>query len=373
LGAFGEKTFQTSLSMLGEFVDRELEKEFVGQEAMHSIKFARPAVLLLGVLYFLFIIADFFLIADRHIFNMLLLNRALFLMFSIIFHFWLKDIKRLKYYYLNVTAYELIGTVFLLYVFNQYEAPNFLIQSFNIIILLLVVFIIPNRWSHKVAVSLIISISFFFTYITVDSPVNARELAASIVNTAIVIILSAVSSLRANRYKRIQYVNNKELTRLSSRDSLTGIYNRYRFEEELYRSIKHAHRYGGQLSLILFDIDDFKRINDIYGHAVGDKMIIKVTELVKLVIRECDFFSRWGGEEFALILPDTDKEDATLLAQRLRTRICCTYFEPAGQITCSFGIDSFKPGDDINSFMKRVDKLMYLAKQSGKDQVINAF
>jgi len=373
LGVLGGKDFRVRLSFLGEFVDKELEKEFAGHEAMHSVRLARPSVLLLGILYFSFAVSDTFLTANRHTFNLLLLNRALFLFVSILFHVWLKKGRSINELFLSVTLYEIIGAGFIMHVFLNYEAPNFLIQTFNIMIVLIVVYIMPNRWGYKVLVSLIISIGFFWICFRIFPQVGSREFTASITNTAIVIVLSAISSFQINRHKRIQFANNKELTRLSSRDSLTGIYNRHRFEEELHRYIRHIHRYGGQLSLILFDIDDFKRINDSFGHAVGDKIIVNVTELVKLMIRETDFFSRWGGEEFAVILPDTDKEDATRLAHRLRTRICCTYFEPVGQITCSFGIDSFKPGDNIDTLMKRVDKFMYMAKEAGKDQVINAF
>ncbi len=373
MGSFGEKTFQARLNILGEFADRELEKEFVGHEVAYSIRLVRPALLLLGILYFLFIIADYALIRDGHTFNLILLNRALFLLLSIIFHFRLKNVSRLNHYYEYVTAYEIIGTLFLLYIFIKYEYPIFLVQSSDIMILLLLVFLIPNRLNYMIMVSLIISISFFALSFHTGVPINAREFTASIVHIMIVIILVGISALNINRYKRIQYASNKELIRLSSRDSLTGIYNRHRFEEELYRSIRHAQRYGTQLSLILFDIDDFKRINDNYGHLTGDQVLIEVTRAIKMEIRESDMFCRWGGEEFALILLDTDKENATELAQRLRTRICCTYFDPVGQITCSFGITSFNPGDDSNSLIERVDRFMHMAKQLGKDQVINDF
>ena len=371
MGSFGEKAFRARISIMGEFADRELEKEYASHETEYSKKFVRPAVLLLGVLYFLFIAADYHLIRNGQVFNLLLLNRVLFLTLSILFSLWLKKINSTGYYYIGVTAYEIIGTVFLLYLFYKYETPVFLIQSLDILILLLVVNIIPNRWIYTVLVSLVISIGFYWFSFGAERAVAAREFSASIVHTALVVVLFAVSGYRINRYKRIQFADNKELARLSSRDALTGIYNRYRFEEELRRGIKHAHRYGTQLSLILFDIDNFKAINDNFGHLIGDKVLVEFTGIVNSEIRETDFFARWGGEEFALILSGTGKQDATLLAKRLRERICSTYFNPVGQITCSFGIDSFRPGDDTESLFQRVDRLMYLAKRSGKDRVIN--
>src|SRR5690554_233795 len=109
MGSFGEKTFRAPLSLLGEFADRELEKEYADHEIKCSIGFVRPAVLLLGVLYFLFVIADYFFIEDSQVFNSLLLNRVLFLVVSILFSLWLKTNNRSRDYYLSVTAYEIIG------------------------------------------------------------------------------------------------------------------------------------------------------------------------------------------------------------------------------------------------------------------------
>jgi len=372
MGFSGEKAFQALLTVTGEYADRELEKEYTSHEVKYSKRFVRPAVLLLGVLYFSFVIADHYLVKNGQIFNLLMINRILFLSLSILFSLWLKRINNPGYYYLGVTAYEVVGTVFLMHIFKKYETPVFLIQSLNVLIVLLVIYIIPNRWIFSIITSLGICIGFYSLAIGINSTISPRELSASIVHTALVVILFGISAYRINRYKRKQYADNKELIRLSSRDALTGIYNRYRFEEELQRCTKHANRYGTRFSLVLFDIDNFKVINDKFGHLIGDRVLVEFTEVIKTEIRETDFFSRWGGEEFALILTDTEKEDATLLANRLRARICSTFFNPVGQVTCSFGIDAFLPGDDVESLFQRVDRLMYLAKQSGKDQVIDA-
>jgi len=370
MGSYREKTSKARLSVLGEFTDREFEKEYAYYQIKYSIKFVRPAVLLLGVLYFLFIIADFLLISDGRVLNVLLLNRVLFLIISILFNFWLKSSSRYGNYYLSVTAYEAVGAAFLLSVLYRYETPVFLIQSLHVLLLLLVIYILPNRWLYMVMVMSAVGFSFYLLSFGTDIVGSVREFTASIVHTVLVMVLLTVSSYRLNRYRRIQYANSKELERLSSRDALTGIYNRYRFEEELHRAIVNANRYGTGLSLIMFDIDNFKAINDNYGHLVGDKVLVEFTEIVKTEIRECDFFCRWGGEEFALILSDTDKEAAARLANRLRARVCSSYINPVGQVTCSFGIDSLRTGDDSKSLFQRVDRLMYLAKESGKDQVI---
>ena len=371
MGSFGEKTFQARISILGEFADRELEKEFAGQEMIHSKKSVRSAALLLGVLYFALAAADFSRICDKKVLSVFLLNRILFLAVSILFSFLLGNVKKPENYYLSITAYEITGAFFLMWTFFLNETPVFMIQYLNILILLLLVFIIPNRTVYTVTAALGISLCFHLFSSINGMAINDREFIAAVVHSGLIIVLFSMYSLLVNRYKRINYLENKVLRRLSSRDALTGIYNRQRFEEELRRAIKHAQRYGTQLSLVLFDIDNFKAVNDGYGHLVGDKVLVEFVSIVGTEIRETDFFARWGGEEFALILPGADKRDATLLANRLRDRICSTYINPVGQITCSFGIDSYRQGDDCETLFKRVDRLMYIAKQAGKDQVIN--
>ncbi|HZX45662.1 MAG TPA: GGDEF domain-containing protein [Clostridia bacterium] len=371
MGSFGEKTFRASISILGEFTDKELEKEFADQEMIRTIKSVRSAALLLGVLYFALVAADFSRIGDKKVLSLFLLNRILFLTISILFSFFLRNAKRPANYYLSITAYEITGAFFLMWTFFLHEAPIFLIQYLNILILLLIIFIIPNRLVYTVTVSLGISLCFHLIPSITGMAIMGREFIVSIVHNGLVIVFFSLYSLLVNRYKRINYLDIKALKRLSSRDALTGIYNRYRFEEELLRTIKHAQRYGTQLSLVLFDIDNFKAVNDNFGHLVGDKVLVEFVDIVSSEIRETDFFARWGGEEFALILTGADKHDATLLANRLRARISSTYINPVGQITCSFGIDTYRPGDDCESLFKRVDRLMYMAKQSGKDQVIN--
>ncbi len=371
MGSFGEKTFRARISILGEFADRELEKEFAGQEMIHSKKSVRSAALLLGVLYFALAAADFSRIGDKKVLSVFLLNRILFLAVSILFSFLLGNVKKPENYYLSITAYEITGAFFLMWTFFLNETPVFMIQYLNILILLLLVFIIPNRTVYTVTAALGISLCFHLFSSINGMAINDREFIAAVVHSGLIIVLFSMYSLLVNRYKRINYLENKVLRRLSSRDALTGIYNRQRFEEELRRAIKHAQRYGTQLSLVLFDIDNFKAVNDGYGHLVGDKVLVEFVSIVGTEIRETDFFARWGGEEFALILPGADKRDATLLANRLRDRICSTYINPVGQITCSFGIDSYRQGDDCETLFKRVDRLMYIAKQAGKDQVIN--
>ena len=113
----------------------------------------------------------------------------------------------------------------------------------------------------------------------------------------------------------------------------------------------------------MFDIDKFKEINDEYGHLIGDKILIRMTELIKNEIREIDSFARYGGDEFMIINPETKLNGAVELAERLRKKIEDTDFAKVEKVSCSFGVAQLKAEDDIDSFLKRVDDYLYKAKE----------
>ncbi len=160
-----------------------------------------------------------------------------------------------------------------------------------------------------------------------------------------------------------------ELKKLSITDQLTGIYNRLKFAKSLTDEISRWKRYDSGLSLIMFDIDHFKNVNDSFGHDIGDEVLIKMTNLIKEYIRDSDVFSRWGGEEFMILLPHTKIKDASNLSERIRKKIENKYFRGPNTITCSFGVTEFTIDDTEESFTKRVDEALYESKHSGRNQV----
>jgi polar amino acid transport system substrate-binding protein len=162
----------------------------------------------------------------------------------------------------------------------------------------------------------------------------------------------------------------KALEKLATIDKLTCIYNRYMIDNSLSEQIEIAKRYNKHLSIIFFDIDHFKEVNDIYGHKAGDTVLRKLSDLVKNKKRKSDIFGRWGGEEFMLVLPETDIKRAELIAQTLREEIEKYYFEKVGHITCSFGVTQTKKEDTMDTLMKRVDEALYRAKKEGRNRVI---
>jgi diguanylate cyclase (GGDEF)-like protein len=161
----------------------------------------------------------------------------------------------------------------------------------------------------------------------------------------------------------------KELRQRASMDSLTSIYNRSKFDEILPRELQRAKRYGTSLSLIAFDIDHFKAVNDTFGHLLGDYALKTVVELARKTVRSVDSLARWGGEEFMIVLPDTELESAERLADRIKEKIEKYNFDTIGSLTVSFGVAQLKDSDEEDTLIKRADDALYRAKLNGRNRV----
>jgi diguanylate cyclase (GGDEF)-like protein len=161
----------------------------------------------------------------------------------------------------------------------------------------------------------------------------------------------------------------KDFNKRASTDALTRAYNRLKFDEILEREMKRATRYQKLLSVAVFDIDHFKKVNDTYGHLVGDYVLQSIADITRDNIRGTDYLLRWGGEEFIIILPETNVEKAEELAVRIKHSIEGYDFRRAGHITVSFGVTQLKKGDSDKEFIKRADDAMYKAKALGRNRV----
>ncbi len=176
--------------------------------------------------------------------------------------------------------------------------------------------------------------------------------------------IDEINSLKAELERYV-----KRIEQLSITDSLTKIYNRSKFESSLDYEIERAKRYRSPLSLIIFDIDHFKSINDTYGHLIGDSVLTEIAQLVKNNIRSTDIFARWGGEEFVILAPNIKKEQAKVLAEKIRKLIAHHHFKYVDHVTVSLGVTEFLPTDTKESFIKRADEALYLAKRKGRNRV----
>ena len=160
----------------------------------------------------------------------------------------------------------------------------------------------------------------------------------------------------------------EELILLAAIDPLTSIANRRKFNDELQSEISRNLRYHNDLSLIIFDLDNFKNINDEQGHNVGDDVLKELTQLISSRIRSTDIFARWGGDEFAILLPETNLDTAFQLSEDLRALTEKHYYLKIGHITASFGVTQFMKTDNEATFISRADEALYLSKGNGRNQ-----
>jgi len=152
-------------------------------------------------------------------------------------------------------------------------------------------------------------------------------------------------------------------------DNLTNIYNRQYFNESISKTIHDLQKNKISACLLMLDLDFFKKVNDTYGHQVGDDVLVQFSKSISDNIRANDIFARWGGEEFVILLNYTDEKTAYKVAQTLREKIAHINFKEAGQITCSIGLSQFQENDSADAWLSRVDRALYEAKENGRNRV----
>lgn len=164
-----------------------------------------------------------------------------------------------------------------------------------------------------------------------------------------------------------------DLQKLAITDSLTQLYNSRHFYAQLKMEIERANRYGHSLALLLLDIDYFKNYNDSFGHLEGDKVLSAVGQMIKTCLRTMDTAYRYGGEEFTVILPYTDGDEARTVADRIQYALEFITFNPypdrSIQVTMSIGVTEYAPGEELTTFVSRSDRAMYASKESGRNKV----
>jgi diguanylate cyclase (GGDEF)-like protein len=183
--------------------------------------------------------------------------------------------------------------------------------------------------------------------------------------------LKRVLKERSLNQERVRMLD--ELKKLSITDGLTQLYNSRHFYSQLKGEIERCNRYEHKLSLLLLDIDNFKEYNDTHGHLEGDKILVRLGRVIKSCLRKMDTAYRYGGEEFTIILPDTDGEEARTVAERLRAAVSSEDFtdgsRAGAKITISIGVTRYFQEEKVASFVQRADQAMYQSKQAGRNKV----
>ena len=185
--------------------------------------------------------------------------------------------------------------------------------------------------------------------------------------------------LRLKRVLKERKLTNERLQMLeklkkqSITDGLTKLYNSRHFYNQLKSEVDRSTRYSHPLTMLILDIDHFKDYNDRYGHLEGDKVLLRIGQVIKLLLRKMDSAYRYGGEEFTVILPETDSEEAFTVAQRIRKAIKEIVFSPEpgnyASITISIGMTAYSPLEGLTDFIQRADKALYVSKEGGRDKV----
>jgi diguanylate cyclase len=182
------------------------------------------------------------------------------------------------------------------------------------------------------------------------------------------LMFSAIGRLYVGMVARAEH----RLHQLATRDPLTGLFNRRHFQAMADQVVAHARRVGEPVSLVIADVDFFKRVNDVHGHDAGDKVLTQFTEVLGRVFRAQDVLARWGGEEFVVLLPGTDAEGAAAAAERLRCAAEDATVPLPGHVlrfTVSVGYSALRPGEAIADALTRADRSLYAAKSSGRNRV----
>ncbi len=182
-------------------------------------------------------------------------------------------------------------------------------------------------------------------------------------------VLNRNGQICGYRSIRIDVDDKKRIEYLSVTDKLTGLYNRLKLDEVFQYELERSGRYENSFSVILIDVDKFKSVNDAYGHQAGDVVLCGIADIIKQNVRVIDTAGRWGGEEFLILCPETDNEQAFVIAEKLRIFIESFTFAGVGKRTASFGIASYTEGDTKESIMYRADMALYSSKKNGRNRV----
>ncbi|MDD3009300.1 MAG: diguanylate cyclase [Arcobacter sp.] len=214
----------------------------------------------------------------------------------------------------------------------------------------------------------IIALYWIYSSLIASGLVPWEEYPSDVAVFICLLVLSYSMVNKLNYTKELEEAK-AELTILSSTDYLTKLDNRKNIDSVLKMNENMYKRYKDNFSVILLDIDDFKKVNDNYGHLVGDNVLIEFAKILTKYTRQTDTVGRWGGEEFIIICPKTNLEETLILAQNLREKIASHNFGIVGTKTVSIGVTTFRENDTITELLSRVDATLYLAKSKGKNRV----
>ncbi len=285
----------------------------------------------------------------------------------------------------KVSKFELfvVAVLYLPYIYFTNNAYLGAAPIYFTIIIVYLSFYLKKRELIVTIITLVLFYSslFVFTYYYPDSYMKYPDALTGIIDYTVALVLMSVvvASLGAQTYRGYRKekehtdalmeeleIKNKELETLTNMDHLTKIYNRKYFMEQINKLIEHN---GFDFYVLMIDIDDFKKINDEYGHLFGDDVLLQIAKNLSECLRTYDTLSRYGGEEFAILITNNTIEGSYQIAERMRQKVSDLEFRYEIKVTISIGVSKYLQDDSIEDVIDRADKNLYLAKEKGKNQV----
>jgi diguanylate cyclase (GGDEF)-like protein len=357
-------------------LEDDYRRHFLRSDAVQ----ATVAIAVLLLLSIFIIPSDYLVLGPTFRFYVMLAGRVFALLVGIPTAFVLNRTRDLKVYDRALLAIMIVAVVLVLLADSR-RPPEFQGQAaIDVVLLLSIYLVVPNPLTVRASLALVFTaVSLILLLVKHASPVAVNsDLAVHLSANVLGFIISA----RLYNHRRLQFkaqteekLAREELRRLATTDALTGLDNRRALIQRGLEEFARSHRYNRPYSILIMDIDNFKQVNDTYGHAAGDEVLRQFARQIVGRMRKQDVFGRLGGEEFAMLLPETRLHDALTVSERLR-RLCAesTYKVEDGEevrITLSIGLVERTEDDaSFDSLQKRADDMLYRAKQTGRNCVM---
>lgn len=354
---------------LGSFVDKKLESDFRAYELGVGYKSLSLVLPLVGFLFLGFVLPDIFTLGIGLNFWVLSGVRLFVFIVALCAPRVLLPTSSIRWREGVLAALTMLGVLAFGLALIVYREQNIYLQAISILLVISAQYLIPNRFLFSLGISLfIIAIGVANLVLAVEN-IPGSVMSALIVDYCIMALISAIVWLRNCRSRRREYSKTIELEMISKTDQLTGLGNRRHLDERFSELKASIHRYGEPQALILIDLDNFKALNDDYGHEAGDDVLKETARRLLGALRSGDFLCRWGGEEFVALISHANMEAAMGSAHRLKAALSDSPMNLVGTVRASFGVTPIKADDDVNDSIARADIALYRAKNAGRNRI----
>lgn len=346
-----------------------MERGFRAYELDAGYKSLSMVLPFLGCIFLGFSLPDLFVLGPGARHTVLFLARLSFFIVAVAAPRFLRGGVPLFQRELVLGAVTACGIAVFGFALFMYRNGNIYLQAMSVLLMVAAQSLIPNRFSFSVAISAFIVTMGIASVEFHDEALPAMTKAAFLVDFILMAVISSIIWLRTCRSRRHEYLKSLELERISRTDPLTGLGNRRYLADRYAEAQSRSARYGETYALILVDLDRFKNLNDNFGHEAGDEALKEASRRFAAALRSEDSLSRWGGEEFVILLSYATVDAALESARRLRTVLSSTPMDMVGTVTASFGITLLRSSESLADAVARADLALYRAKDEGRDRV----